>query len=192
MSVIEQNDDNVFLDNNDSNGSDNGLALIREIFDGTDDLMDTEFERALENGIQTIVIEAHRLGEETARWISIGNCLHKTAVVTGIGSILTGIIWPEKRSTQCCLTGISLLTNGIHLLSWQTDECSHYRVETDPQKIATTCAQLTDFDKPVVLTRRTARHMRRHNIFQTAISLIALAFTAFKLYKSFKLTKIIV
>ncbi|CAG2162215.1 unnamed protein product [Oppiella nova] len=192
MSVIDQNDDNVFLDNNDSNGSDNGVALIRELFDGTDDLLDTELERALENGIQTIVIEAHRLGEETARWISIGNCLNKTSVVTGIGSILAGIIWPEKRSTQCCLTGVSLLTNGIHYLSWQMDECEHYRVETDVHKIAANCAHLEDFDKPVVLTRREAHEMKRNHIFQTAISLIALAFTAFKLYKSFKLTKIIV
>ncbi|CAG2111689.1 unnamed protein product, partial [Medioppia subpectinata] len=181
MSLVDQNDDNVFLDNSDSNGSDNALALIRDVFDGTDDLMDTELERALENGIQTIVIEAHRLGEETARWISIGNCLHKTAVMTGIGSILTGIIWPEKRSTQCCLTGISLLTNGIHFLSWQMDECSHYRVETDARKVADTCAHWPTFDKPVVLTKRTAHEMRRNHIFQTAISLIALAFTAFKL-----------
>ncbi|XP_054160432.1 transmembrane protein 11 homolog, mitochondrial-like [Oppia nitens] len=186
MSVADPNDDNVFLENN---GSDNGLALIREIFDGTDDLMDTELERALENRMQTIVIEGRRLGEETARWISIGNCLYNTSILTGIGSIITGILWPDKRTTQCCLTGISLFTNGIHVLSWQMDECYHYRVENDPNSIP---VPLADFDQPVVLTRRPYNQIKRDNIFQTAISLIALAFTAFKIYKSFNLTKIVV
>jgi len=187
MSVIDQNDDNVFFE---SNGSENGVALIREIFDGADDLLDTELERALENRMQTIVIEPKRLGEETARWISIGNCLNKTAVVTGFGSILTGILWPDKRSTQYCLATISALSNGIHVLSWQMDECSHYKVETDPNRVAANCVPLADLEKPVVLTRRLSSEVRRNNILQTAISLIALAFTAFKIFKSYKLTTI--
>ena len=141
--------------------------------------------------MQTIVIEPKRLGEETARWISIGNCLNKTAVVTGFGSILTGILCPDRRSTQYCLATISALTNGIHVLSWQMDECSHYRVETDPNKIEAKCVPLIDLEKPVVLTRRLSSEIKRNNILQTAISLIALAFTAFRLYKSFKLSKII-
>jgi len=192
MSLNDQNDDNVFFERDD-NPYDPGVALIREIFDGGDDLLDTELERALEKRMHTIVIGAHRLGEETARWISIGNCLNKTAVVTGIGSILAGIVWRERRTTQCCLAGISLVTNGLHFLSWQMDECSHYKVETDVDHIRAKCVDIfEDFDKTVVLTRRSPNDIKRTNIFQTAISLIALAFTAFKIYKSFKLSKIIV
>ena len=64
MSVNDQNDDKYWTDFQilnqtkdhfllkysvffETNGSENGLALIREIFDGADDLLDTELERAL-------------------------------------------------------------------------------------------------------------------------------------------------
>lgn len=144
--------------------------------------------RLLENRIQTIVIEPKRLGEETARWISLGNCLHKTAMITGLGSVLTGILWPEKPTTQCCLATVSALSNGIHVLSWQMDECSQYKVETEHDLIAAKCVPLDDLERPVVLTRRLASEVRRNNILQTAISLIALAFTAFRIYKSYRLT----
>ena len=49
-----------------------------------------ELERALEAGCSVIVVEPSRLGDETARWIAVGNCLHKTAVLSGIGAIATG------------------------------------------------------------------------------------------------------
>ena len=58
--------------------------------DAAHEVFELELERALEACIQTIVIEPTTLGDETARWISVGNCLHKTAVLAGFGSIMTG------------------------------------------------------------------------------------------------------
>lgn len=162
------------------------MAIIREIYDGAHELFESELERALETGRQTIVIEPIRLGEETARWISIGNCLNKTSIITGFGSILSGIIWSDKPITQWSLASISVLSNTIHTLSWQWDPCSHYTVETDPNKIAVLSLNYDDLQKPVVLIRRPNSEIKRNNILQTAISLLALAFSAFKLYKSFK------
>ena len=49
-----------------------------------------ELERALEASVPVIVIEPVRLGDETARWIAVGNCLHKTSVLAGLGSVITG------------------------------------------------------------------------------------------------------
>lgn len=68
------------------------VAIIREVYD-TDNAHETfelELERALEAGCSIIVVEPSRLGDETARWIAVGNCLHKTAILSGIGAITTG------------------------------------------------------------------------------------------------------
>ena len=59
--------------------------------DSAQEHFELELERALEAGVGTIVIEPTTLGDETARWISVGNCLHKTGVLAGFGSILSGI-----------------------------------------------------------------------------------------------------
>lgn len=59
-----------------------------------------ELERALEAGIHTIVIEPTTLGDETARWIAVGNCLHKTAVLAGFGSIVSGLCY----ECMCCFS----------------------------------------------------------------------------------------
>lgn len=47
-------------------------------------------ERALEAEYNLIVIEPAKLGDETSRWIAVGNCLHKTASLSGLGAIATG------------------------------------------------------------------------------------------------------
>lgn len=51
-----------------------------------------ELEKALESCCSIIVIEPNPLGEETARWITFGNYLHKTAVISGVTSIISGNI----------------------------------------------------------------------------------------------------
>ena len=66
--------------------------MIREIYDGENaqERFELELERALEASVPVIVIEPVRLGDETARWIAVGNCLHKTAVIAGLGTVITG------------------------------------------------------------------------------------------------------
>lgn len=68
------------------------VAVIQEVYDGeySQQCFAIELERALDAGCEVIVIEPQQLGDETARWISVGNCLHKTAVVSGLGAIVTG------------------------------------------------------------------------------------------------------
>lgn len=68
------------------------VAVIQEVYDGeySQQCFAIELERALDVGCEVIVIEPTQLGDETARWISVGNCLHKTAVVSGVGALVTG------------------------------------------------------------------------------------------------------
>lgn len=110
--------------------------VIRELFDGANELFENELERALEIGCQTIIIEPCRLGEETARWIYVGDCISKTSIISGIGSILSGLLCPDKSVVQYSLLASSLLTNCFHVLSWQSDPCSYYRVERNQDKLS--------------------------------------------------------
>lgn len=68
------------------------IAIIREVYDSENahEAFCEELERALEAGCKIIIVEPNRLGDETARWISVGNCLHKTAVISGLGAVLAG------------------------------------------------------------------------------------------------------
>lgn len=49
-----------------------------------------QLEKYLDSCCTIIVIEPTQLGDETARWITAGNILHKLAVVGGLSSIVTG------------------------------------------------------------------------------------------------------
>lgn len=66
--------------------------MIREVYDGefAPHGFAMQLERALDACCSIIVIEPTHLGDETARWISVGNCLHKTAVLSGLGSVVSG------------------------------------------------------------------------------------------------------
>lgn len=66
--------------------------VVREVYDGNGahEQFALELERCLESYPETIVIEPAALGDETARWIAVGNCLHKTAVLAGFGSLFGG------------------------------------------------------------------------------------------------------
>lgn len=108
------------------------VALIQEVYDGeySQQCFAMELERALDIGCQIIVIEPTQLGDETARWISVGNCLHKTAVASGLGAIVTGLVWREKPFVCSPLAVFSLLCTGLYTASWQFDNCVKYQVKT--------------------------------------------------------------
>lgn len=67
-------------------------AVIREVYDGeySQQCFAAELDHALDAGCMYIIIEPTQLGEETARWIFVGNCLHKIAVISGLGAIAAG------------------------------------------------------------------------------------------------------
>lgn len=76
--------------------------MIKEIYDSefARENFEIELDKALDAACTVIVIEPTQLGDETSRWISVGNCLHKTAVLTGIGAITTGRSYVVRRFLQ--------------------------------------------------------------------------------------------
>lgn len=110
------------------------MIVIREIFDGANELFENELELAFEYGCSTIVIEPCRLGEQTARWIFFGEYLNKYSLITGLGSIISILIWPEKIFIQYSLLSTALLAHSMYFFSWQQDLSSNYRVEKNPEQ----------------------------------------------------------
>lgn len=90
-------------------------AVIREVYDSeySTQYFSMELEKALESCCCIIVIEPNPLGEETARWITVGNYLHKTAVISGVTSIISGkdtkklLYRMEEMSVYCFLKKVS-------------------------------------------------------------------------------------
>lgn len=87
-----------------------------------------ELDKALDEHYETIIIEPAKVGDETSRWIRVGNCLHKTAMLSGLASVASGIIWPKNLHSMCACAAISTFCSSIYWISWSYDPCVKYQV----------------------------------------------------------------
>ncbi|KAF0032561.1 hypothetical protein F2P81_014851 [Scophthalmus maximus] len=158
--------------------------IVHEIYNGENaqDQFEYELEQALEAQYKYIVIEPTRIGDETARWITVGNCLHKTAVLSGTICLLTPLSLPAEYSRYVVLPAgaLSVACSALYGISWQFDPCCKYQVEYDSQKLSRLPLHTLTSSTPVVLVRRDDVHRKRlHN----TIALAALAYCAKKIYE---------
>ncbi|KAM6962822.1 transmembrane protein 11, mitochondrial [Aplochiton taeniatus] len=158
--------------------------IVHEIYNGENaqDQFEYELEQALEAQYKYIVIEPTRIGDETARWIAVGNCLHKTAVLSGVACLLTPLSLPPEYSRYVALPAgaLSIACSTLYGISWQFDPCCKYQVEYDSQKLSRLPLHTLTSSTPVVLVRRDDIHRKRlHN----TIALAALAYCAKKIYE---------
>lgn len=181
------------------------MAVIKEIYNGVKahEVFENELERAIQSRCDVIVIEPQALGEgeyhsrphddlflmtsckrtETARWIGMGLCLHKTSVATGTGALVSCYFWPQKPYIFCPLTGLSLFCAAFYEMSWKRDACSDYR-RAGPDDMGQIAAQnVTSAQTPVVLIRRKDHLKTERSLVHSAISIIAFAVSAWTLYK---------
>lgn len=157
-------------------------VIIREVYEHEEaqEEFESELEIALDKQANIIIIEPSKLGDETARWITVGNCLHKTAVLAGLGSIVSGLVWPDQPIISAPLCGISLTCAGIYAISWQFDPCCKYQVEHDVKRLQKLPLHQLTSSSPVVLLRRDdSKRKALHNLF----SLSATALCAWKFYQ---------
>ena len=142
--------------------------IIHEIYDSEDahEQFEADLERALESQCAMIVIEPPKIGEETARWIQVGNCLHKTAVLAGLSCFASPWILPTAFKGPCSLScgSLSVLCTTLYGISWQFDPCCKYQVEYDTKKLAKLPLGSLTSSSPVVLVRRDDKYRKRlHN-----------------------------
>lgn len=157
--------------------------MIREVYDSeySQQCFSYELEKALEASCTIIVIEPSQLGDETARWISVGNYLHKFAVASGIGSVLSGLVWGERYVPQLPFSIFSALCASLYTVSWQFDLCVKYQVERDPGKLARlpVLAGMTA-TSPVVLVRE---DNTKKILLHWTVSIAAAAICTYRLYR---------
>ena len=133
----------------------------------------------MEAQVHTIIIEPSKLGDETARWITVGNCLHKTAVTTGLGSLGCGLAWPDRGYVYLPLGFASVVCAGVYAVSWQLDPCCKYQVERDASHLQKLPLHQLTSSCPVVLVRRD--DTRRKLLHNTA-ALLAASYAAWRIY----------
>jgi len=157
------------------------VYTIREIYDSENayENFEQQLERCLAQEYQIIVVEPFKLGDETARWIAVGNWLHKTAVISGFGSLIASFVWPKAHFLTGSLTLLTTLCTGLYSLSWQFDPCCKYQVESDPKQLDQLALQSLNSTSPVVLVRRDDT---RRKVLHTAVTLACLAQIGLKFY----------
>lgn len=129
-----------------------------------------------------IVIEPTAIGEETARWIQVGNCLHKTAVIAGFGCFVSPWVLPRsfKEPTSLFCGGVSFLCAAFYGVSWQFDPCCQYQVEYDTKKLAKLPLGSLTSSSPIVLVRKDDKYRKR---LQNLVAGSAFIYCSWKVYK---------
>ncbi|KAM4704195.1 transmembrane protein 11-A, mitochondrial-like [Rhinophrynus dorsalis] len=157
--------------------------VIHEVYDGdfSQEQFEAELDAALEHQYRYIVIEPARLGDETARWISVGNCLHRTAVITGAACLLSfGLPTNFAYYFGLPAGAISMTCAALYGVSWQFDPCCHYQVDHSGHELARLPPGTLRTSSPVILVRNEDTHRKRlHNV----IAWTALAYCVQKLYE---------
>lgn len=158
--------------------------IVHEIYNGENaqDQFEYELEQALEAQYKYIVIEPTRIGDETARWITVGNCLHKTTVLAGTACLFTPLALPLDYSHYISLPAgvLSMACCTLYGISWQFDPCCKYQVEYDAYKLSRLPLHTLTSSTPVVLVRKDDLHRKRlHN----TIALAALVYCVKKIYE---------
>ena len=125
------------------------VAIIEELDHPSDvEKRVTELDQYLYSQTKVIIIRARTLGYETRKWISFGNWLHRTAIISSINCLMTAKVWGTDHVFLLPWGVLSILTGSIYAISWQTDPCMEYQVEKNADKIRTILktSRLKDFD----------------------------------------------
>ncbi|CAL4134000.1 unnamed protein product, partial [Meganyctiphanes norvegica] len=157
------------------------IAIIREVYDSDSahETFELELERALEAGTTTILIEPTTLGDETARWIAVGNCLHKTAVMTGFGSIFAAS--PRDANFFCVLLcSYSILGQVSIAICYQYMSFYNMYVEHDSGRLSRLPLHSLSSASPVVLIRKDDQ---KRKILHSSVSIAAFSYCMWRLYQ---------
>ncbi|XP_037826968.1 transmembrane protein 11 homolog, mitochondrial isoform X1 [Lucilia sericata] len=159
--------------------------IIREVYDSTNahQRFEAELDKALEAKVDYIIIEPPRLGDETGRWITVGNCLHKTAVVSGMASLLSSLLWHNRPVIAGPMCAVSLFCTGLYTVSWNYDPCCQYQVLVENNEEVLNKLPLADVSSPVILgyqPNTKTKYLHR------SVTLLSAAFCAWQIWRSYK------
>lgn len=160
------------------------VRVIREVYEGEHAHLtfESELDMALFAQADYIIIEPSRLGEETGRWIAVGNCLRKTALGSGVASVATGLIWRDRLLICAPLCAVSIFCTVLYTVSWSCDPCHEYQVEKNPKSLSKV-PNVKDFSSPIVLVHASNKFAKYgHGV----VTLLAASYCSWRLYQFFK------
>ena len=149
----------------------------------TQSVLESELDLALESKSDMIVIEPNRLGEETLRWIQLGDCLSRTCIVSGFSSVVCCVLWEDKPYFYTPLTGLSIFCASFYEVSWRPDPCSCYRqAKDDEDEVQDKAQNISPVTSKIILIRRQEDNKTK-SIIHSTIAIISLSFSVWKLYR---------
>lgn len=149
------------------------------------EILEEQLESAFESRVPHIIIEPALIGDEVSKWITVGNFLHKTSVISGFLSLLTPLLCPTKYRHHISLpfSGINLLCMTLYNVSWQHDPCCKYQIEGNTDQLEHLQLQTLTSTSPVILVRRDDKYRKRmHNMFAVCVA-GCIGWTIFSYYK---------
>merc|ERR1712002_255938 len=136
------------------------------------EVLDEQLESAFESQVNHIVIEPAVVGDEASKWITVGNFLHKTSVISGVVCLCVPLLCPRKFKYYVTLplSGVNLLCMTLYNFSWQYDPCCKYQIEHNAEKLEQLQLQ-TLAASPIILVRRDDKYRKRmHNFFSGCVA----------------------
>ena len=165
------------------------FTIIRDLYNTGHyaiEILEEHLENALESQVEHIVIEALQVGDETSKWIQVGNCLHKLSVLSGLSCLLSPLVCPDRYQLYLTLplSSVNLVCTTLYDLSWQYDPCCKYQVEHNTRRLEQLQLQTLSTSMPVVLVRRDDKYRKRLHNFLSACVLSYVGWKAYQFYKS--------
>lgn len=147
--------------------------------------LECRFEKALEKEYVLIIVEPAGLGHNSIRWIRVGNFLHKSAVISAIGTVAITPFIPMKYAlfTTIPLGVFGVLCAGVYGLSWQFDPCCKYQVDYKGRELTRIPSHEIRSPSPVVLVRRNDKYRK---ILHNTLSVVVVGYLSWVLYQHFK------
>ncbi|KAF0986992.1 hypothetical protein HZS_3161, partial [Henneguya salminicola] len=91
-------------------------------------------EDTLEFSPNFVIIESESFAVRIAKWLAMGNLLHKAATISGLFSFFINILskyanpYPTAQIIRITLACISLSTSFMYNFFWSPDPCSKYQI----------------------------------------------------------------
>lgn len=135
--------------------------------------LECQLEDALETGYTLVVVEPPGLGDHCIKWIRVGNFLHKSAVLSAIGTLVATPFIPVRISffTTFPLGVFSIGCATFYAVSWKYDPCCKYQVDYKGRELPKIPSHDIHTSSPVILVRRNDKYRKIvHNTLAVAVA----------------------
>lgn len=91
-------------------------------------------EYLLTNSVYVMIIP-QAIGRKTEQWITIGNILTSTTIVSSLVSIASSVAWPWRPYLYVPLTLVAMYATVTYSIRCSRNPCANYQVVKDPKII---------------------------------------------------------